>query len=122
MTGIYIKKEPLPFCNSPFSLAEREGFEPSIPCGIRALQARALDQTTLSLRNDSVLYTIFSKTGNRNGKFEKIYDYFRIRIRIRQGDGIKKLSGIQNIGQFFETGPNNLNYCKSRQQNRKRER
>ena len=74
MTGIYIKKEPLPFCNSPFSLAEREGFEPSIPCGIRALQARALDQTTLSLRNDSVLYTIFSKSGNRIGENPKKYD------------------------------------------------
>ena len=30
---------------SSFSKAEREGFEPSIPEGIRALQARALGQT-----------------------------------------------------------------------------
>ena len=26
-------------------MAEREGFEPSLPCGKRALQARALDRT-----------------------------------------------------------------------------
>lgn len=37
------------------SLAEREGFEPSLPCGKRALQARALGQTTLSLRNSQCM-------------------------------------------------------------------
>ncbi len=31
-------------------VAERVGFEPTEPCGSRALQARALDQTTLPLR------------------------------------------------------------------------
>lgn len=31
-------------------MAERKGFEPLIPCGIRALQARALGQTTQPLR------------------------------------------------------------------------
>ena len=56
-----IKKARL---NVLFFLAEREGFEPSIPFGIRALQARALDQATLSLRNDSVLYTNISFFGN----------------------------------------------------------
>ena len=34
-----------------FNLAERVGFEPTLPCGKRALQARALGQTTLSLPN-----------------------------------------------------------------------
>ena len=29
--------------------AERVGFEPTVPCGTRALQARALGQTTLPL-------------------------------------------------------------------------
>ena len=33
-----------------FTVAERKGFEPLIPCGIRALQARALGQTTQPLR------------------------------------------------------------------------
>ena len=32
-----------------FDMAERKGFEPLIPCGIRAFQARALGQTTLPL-------------------------------------------------------------------------
>lgn len=32
-----------------FSVAERKGFEPLIPFGIRAFQARALGQTTLPL-------------------------------------------------------------------------
>jgi hypothetical protein len=31
--------------------AERVGFEPTEPCGSRALQARAFGQTTLPLRN-----------------------------------------------------------------------
>jgi len=31
--------------------AERVGFEPTIPCGIRALQARALGRTTQPLQN-----------------------------------------------------------------------
>ena len=31
-------------------MAERKGFEPLIPCGIRALQARALGRTTQPLR------------------------------------------------------------------------
>ena len=30
--------------------AERVGFEPTVPCGTRALQARALGQTTLPLQ------------------------------------------------------------------------
>ncbi len=34
-----------------FFQAERKGFEPSIPCGIRAFQARALGQTTLPLQS-----------------------------------------------------------------------
>jgi hypothetical protein len=29
-------------------MAEREGFEPSIPCGMRAFQARALDHYAIS--------------------------------------------------------------------------
>jgi hypothetical protein len=32
------------------TLAEREGFEPSFPCGKRALQARALDHATRPLQ------------------------------------------------------------------------
>lgn len=32
-------------------MAEREGFEPSVPCGTRALQARAISQTTRPLQN-----------------------------------------------------------------------
>ena len=42
-----IKKSP--FLEGDY-LAERVGFEPTIPFGIRALQARALDQTMRPLR------------------------------------------------------------------------
>ena len=38
-----------------FYLAERKGFEPLIPFGIRAFQARALGQTTLPLRAFGIL-------------------------------------------------------------------
>ena len=36
-------------------MAERKGFEPLIPFGIRAFQARALGQTTLPLRIQSLV-------------------------------------------------------------------
>jgi hypothetical protein len=35
--------------------AEREGFEPSIPCGIRAFQARALDHYATSPKTETGL-------------------------------------------------------------------
>ncbi len=36
-------------------MAERKGFEPLIPFGIRAFQARALGQTTLPLHASAIL-------------------------------------------------------------------
>jgi hypothetical protein len=44
------------------TLAEREGFEPSIPGGIRALQARALDRTMRPL-HERRHYTIWRPAG-----------------------------------------------------------
>ncbi len=43
------------------SLAERTGFEPVIPCGIRAFQARALDQ--LCDLSNNLAYFVFWERG-----------------------------------------------------------
>ena len=45
----------------PQVVAEREGFEPSFPCGKHALQACALDQTTRSLREKSLRFSLHSE-------------------------------------------------------------
>ena len=37
--------------------AERVGFEPTVPCGTRALQARALGRTTLPLLEPAKIIT-----------------------------------------------------------------
>jgi hypothetical protein len=45
---VYTRKQTTPRVRC--RMAERVGFEPTEPFGSRALQARALDQTTLPLR------------------------------------------------------------------------
>ena len=60
-------------------MAERKGFEPLIPCGIRALQARALGQTTQPLRailQDASKILPLTRMIGKDKEILKIYSKF----------------------------------------------